>query len=338
MWYDSPTGITNHLGSLDEFHKLLNERRQAGYDRRERLQEYVVLGLFRLDTCGNCMRIWDAEKFAHCLPVCMAWGDFCSLADQYLDRGIRSSPAAVPTSQVYCAYCKTHWNVNNCHDVTTTSSDELIDLASYVGKTFEDVTKVYESRQDAIYYTRTDKAIQNQRHIDLSLAHPNTDKEWEKGLVKNQHGWIRDVADAYVIQEGDSTSFQLRKYYHRACYRTKICREEENNFRKIFIEAGFKLVDMQETPNEYSQSEHDAPWYRVKTEVGYIDVGWRRRVINIDWGPIQHKEGILDLFDKESVTKGNHFIHAWGWTAAKEYLTKIYQKASDNRAKESRCT
>lgn len=80
------------------------------------------------------------------------------------------------------------------------------------------------------------------------------------------------------------------------------------------------------------------PWYVVHTKVGPITIGWRKRVIEIDWEDcaagrvgigvkgIDVKSIIKDaatLFPDENVTKGPYMIHAYGADKAKEYVMKI---------------
>lgn len=86
-----------------------------------------------------------------------------------------------------------------------------------------------------------------------------------------------------------------------------------------------KIID-----NEY-WGEHPyawaSPWLLVTTAKGVIKIGWRKRVINIDWSQSDVKTEARDLFPTEDVTKGDYtnprYIHAWGYEKAKEYLDKI---------------
>ena len=74
------------------------------------------------------------------------------------------------------------------------------------------------------------------------------------------------------------------------------------------------------------------PWWIVTTSVGRIKIGWRKRVINIDWS--ETAAGYADdLFPDESVTKGDHYIHAWSYEDAQRYVTKIVESAKENRLK-----
>ena len=320
MWYDTEVGISNHLGSLEDLNKLVQERRDAGYSRHERLKEFVILGKFYLDSCGNFSKIDGTLDFAHSIPKCVSWEHFCKEYRCYFDRGIVSSFAALPPPELFCAYCKTSWNIDNVHDVISESSSELIDLAPFVGKMFQAVADEYSSRQEAIYYV--DNRIRNAKHIDLAPEYPDATEDWKKMYVKNKHGWI-DIERSYLIQEGDFTGFQLSKYYHSGCHRLMICKESEDKFRNIFVNAGFNSIKMEEIPNQYCPCERCTPWYRVRTEFGFFEIGWRKRVISINWRAINRNDRFGELFSEENVTQDKDYIHAWGWDKAKEYMTKI---------------
>lgn len=46
------------------------------------------------------------------------------------------------------------------------------------------------------------------------------------------------------------------------------------------------------------------PWFIVTTARGRIKVGWRKRVINLDWSASEIEAKAEDLFGAENVTKG----------------------------------
>jgi hypothetical protein len=94
-------------------------------------------------------------------------------------------------------------------------------------------------------------------------------------------------------------------------------------FYNAFVSAGFKKSFMTEIENQYCNCEICAPWYDVDTEIGTIRIGWRKRVINIDWSRVVNSDGILSLFKKEDTTKDKNMIHAWGIEKATEYLGVI---------------
>lgn len=82
------------------------------------------------------------------------------------------------------------------------------------------------------------------------------------------------------------------------------------------------LVYVRSIPNEYYETKM-FPWLLVTTTKGHIKIGWRKRVIVIDWSDSDVKVKAKDLFQGEETTMDGTMIHAWGYDKAKEYLTKI---------------
>lgn len=77
-------------------------------------------------------------------------------------------------------------------------------------------------------------------------------------------------------------------------------------------------------PNEYwGKTRPNQDWLIVTTNRGRIKIGWRKRVINIDWSDSDVQALSNDLFPDEDVTKEKRLIHAWSYEKAKEYIAKI---------------
>lgn len=90
-------------------------------------------------------------------------------------------------------------------------------------------------------------------------------------------------------------------------------------------------IFVEEIPNGYCSQyccKH-LPWFVVTTKVGRIKIGWRKRVINIDWSETTCKIPGGVLFPTEESTKGEkgennpYYIHAWTIDKAKEYIECI---------------
>lgn len=99
------------------------------------------------------------------------------------------------------------------------------------------------------------------------------------------------------------------------------------NKTKLLECFGDNLVYVKEVPNEY-YSENIEPWYIVTTSVGPIKIGWRKRVINIDWSESDVKEVGKVLFKGEETTgtydyEYSKYIHTWSYEKAKEYVQKL---------------
>lgn len=134
-------------------------------------------------------------------------------------------------------------------------------------------------------------------------------------------GVLEDMT-AHYLQEGEKQ------------YLWKI--ELKKTFLNLFEIAGFSDIDFTNIPNEYCSRPHCCPdWFSVKTEFGVIKIGWRKRVINIDWS---ETEKDLETFFQDEVTKGKYFIHAWEYAKALQYLTTLrkYLSYSDDVLEEHR--
>lgn len=81
-------------------------------------------------------------------------------------------------------------------------------------------------------------------------------------------------------------------------------------------------IYVEEFPNGYCPSyccKH-LPWFVVTTPKGRIKIGWRKRVISIDWSDTRIAETAAEMFPAEDVTKEGRLIHAWGLEKARQYV------------------
>jgi hypothetical protein len=85
-------------------------------------------------------------------------------------------------------------------------------------------------------------------------------------------------------------------------------------------------IFVEEIENGYSEDAYYSrhlPWFIVTTKLGRIKIGWRKRVIEIDWTDSIIKHTAEELFPDENVTKGDKYIHAWSLEKAKEYIEAL---------------
>jgi len=332
-WYDTKQGVADSLKSLPAFLELISVRRTAGYDRGERLNEFYVLGWYWLDTCGNCCKAIDRipKKAFPNIPDVLTRDEFWA----YRKVNAKGDPTGfsfsmaddLPLKNTICPVCGKGWTIQNCHDIIMWEKTEVLLLAGFgfVGETLHAVKQHYAQLTSAVYFMQSDILIRNDRFIDLSPEYPNPEHEWQKNLVKNQRGWVSEedgITDSYIIQPGDEGYFNVWSYYHRNCNRKHLAKTETQRFKETFEKAGFKDVHITKIRNEYCSCERCAPWLLVNTGLGIFKIGWRKRVINIDWNGL--KLNLISLFKNEDVTKGPTYIHAWGWKKAEEYLKKIH--------------
>ena len=333
-WYDTVEGIQGSLGSLESLLRLVLERHEAGYKRNERMGDFFVLGRYSLDSVGNCGRIeeWIPKEKFPAIPDVLTREEFwvyikVNVADSDDVRVSVPMGDSLPHDGVFCPVCKRGWTIENCFDTAVDGGYKTLSLAEFVGKTLGEVKAAYAKRKDAIYRMQDEILIRSDRFIDRSLKYPDTEKDYQKEIVKNESGWLgKDggITDDYIIQDGDEGSFHVWTYFHKQCKKLHLAFSEEEKFRDIFKKAGFTHAVLHHLPNQYCPCEKCAPWFRVDTEIGTITIGWRKRVINIDWEAVPRKGiDILPLFKGEQTTKEETYIHAWGVEKSVEYLSKI---------------
>jgi len=107
--------------------------------------------------------------------------------------------------------------------------------------------------------------------------------------------------------------------------------------KALFLLAGFKVqstykLENQYWPEAYTELRQENPWWLVKTEYGLVKIGWRKRVISIDWSDTLYQAKIVDDSDShwpdsittDEVTRSETLVHAWNYLKALEYLMSLH--------------
>jgi len=132
---------------------------------------------------------------------------------------------------------------------------------------------------------------------------------------------IQDAAWTARENMHDAMKAALQKVHPDTPKETERNRELVSLFSEpIFVE---------ELPNGYCDRwccKHK-PWFKVTTKIGHFVIGWRKRVINIDWSGTVGTGTEAQLFLGENVTQGEKYIHAWSMEDAKRYIDKIMASA-----------
>ena len=121
------------------------------------------------------------------------------------------------------------------------------------------------------------------------------------------------------------------KVYHDSCWRNYRKLTEIDKFTRQLMSMLYKESDYQFEllPNGYCSQDccSHIPWFLFHTIDGDIKIGWRKRVISIEWQENYKPFDMNELFGTENVTKweegGKRGIHAWGKDPALEYLIKV---------------
>lgn len=349
-WYDTAEGIALSVKTLAGLNELEKARRQAG-KLHQSLTEYIILGRWRLDSCGNTMKalgtsrmsMTPLEAFASIgrlmPPVITEHEMWRILRDSIPNEQDQPSMSfsfmsELPPSNMVCTECGYPFDIRDCHDVVHVGENVVVELDDYVGMTIGQFRSRNEGRPDALYVFNQDLVIKNDSFICLDPMYPNTKNDWERDVVKNKNGWMSATAltewirscwatmgtetfDSYVIQPGDKTYFTKVQYYHSGCRQYKVDTEVRAQFEKAFLDSGVAATKWEEVPNQYGSQSYNGQWYLVTTDIGVVRVGWRKRVIEIVF-PVQVDVG--ELFANENTTKSENLIHAWGYDKLTEYL------------------
>lgn len=126
----------------------------------------------------------------------------------------------------------------------------------------------------------------------------------------------------------------------------------EEEVRGLFMLAGFVVKRLLRLPNGYIGTQEpltdvdlacDAPrvrawmsdyrwraerpaWF-VKTAAGWIEIGWRKRVISIDW----HETGYRGEITRDDVMQDVSGVHAYSREKAVEYLRTLRERLAVTR-------
>lgn len=166
--------------------------------------------------------------------------------------------------------------------------------------------------------------------IYVQAARPLTAAEKEQ--QKKDHGWKHlDVVKIKALQEASYVAASAVEQEILAALVADNADKLANAAKeKADLFALFPgLIFGQDIPNGYCNQGccRHLPWFNITTAIGVFKIGWRKRVINIDWsGTVCQKTG-EELFPNEDVTKsgrGERYIHAWSLEKAKEYVTAIF--------------
>ena len=384
--YDSYRGILDYLSQgMLGLHRLVARRHDAGYKRKERMVEWVIMGRWFLDSCGNAgtftkefIPAVEFPKEGFSVWMAMTAGEFKvrmsaynrsaepnvltreELDDMYSmkwdDPGRKkyeSRPYPISYTVSYnfdvpyllsrCPVCGKGWNIENCHDVhLPQAKSECVPLDKYVGMTLAQwrrkVLRHRARKQGVVSRMGWDHFLRNDKYINTTLAPNCTATEVNHGGYVSEKGSVPTVSrNDHIIEKGDEACLHTWTHYHKECWKIHQEHEERDYFAKICEAAGFVFA-MTPIPNEYCPCESCAPWYMIEFQLvvdkrpvaeGFIKIGWRKRVINIDISKVTTSGihlNLSTLFADEDVTKGLDHIHAWGKEKCIEYLTKIRQE------------
>lgn len=98
--------------------------------------------------------------------------------------------------------------------------------------------------------------------------------------------------------------------------------------RGLFALAAIRVLNVKPLVDGYGYGPSDSRyflqpptgvWWFVKTPHGWVEIGWRKRVIHISW----EDTSIRKTITADDVTKGDDHVHAWTVEKALEYLKNL---------------
>jgi hypothetical protein len=166
--------------------------------------------------------------------------------------------------------------------------------------------------------------------ISVCAFRPLTDAE--KAEQKKDHGFLKlEVKKLEHVSDSTYKALQLVEDEVMAALAASNPDEMHSAAQdKANLFALFPgLIFGQDIPNGYCSQGccRHKPWFRITTAIGTFKIGWRKRVINLDWSETVCTKSGEELFPNEDVTKsgcGEHYIHAYGYDKAREYIKAIF--------------
>lgn len=106
--------------------------------------------------------------------------------------------------------------------------------------------------------------------------------------------------------------------------RERMREESQAEVESVLTLAGLKPERMWELANGYwplapTYDDVRKPWWLAQTSLGLIRIGWRKRVMSLEWDATPHRGVVTD----DEVTKSETMVHAYAPAKAVEYLTRL---------------
>lgn len=167
-------------------------------------------------------------------------------------------------------------------------------------------------------------------------AQARFDALWAKDYLKSTP---EENAIKYMVPEAEKLLNIVRRQDRML---DPVVQQAEKDTKSSIAKAfGNNIIFTETVPNGYWGPESPwsvgDPWYRVTTTIGHLIVGWRKRVIHLDWKDTvlrsRNVEGRItrpppsgqEVFPNEDVTRLETGIHAWGYDKLTEYVQTLLE-------------
>lgn len=111
-------------------------------------------------------------------------------------------------------------------------------------------------------------------------------------------------------------------------HREEMAKRSREQAESIMRLAGFEIRRVWELANGYwplapNYDDVRQPWWLFLTDVGLIQIGWRKRVLHIQWDACAFRGVVTE----DDVTKEDTYVHAYAVEKAVEYLREMHRRA-----------
>lgn len=119
----------------------------------------------------------------------------------------------------------------------------------------------------------------------------------------------------YTIPKSSTLSFKVERDDQ-----VEINEETKEKLLSVFKLAGIKIIKSYDIINSYSSG---LPYHVLAiTPLGNITIGWRKRVISIDWSDTK-----IEMLISDDVTKEKFMCHAWSYAKAVDYMEQLVNQS-----------
>lgn len=229
--YNTKEGISAFLEQgLQGFHDLMQERKQA-FERREKLQQFVLLGRWwLLDNSWPQLCVFGytyiPDSMLSQTPAVMTMEEFSKFIEPYKKPGAdefifgHSTTDSPPPVGMKCGICNQEWTLANSYDISEVDDFENHKLDKYVGQPLNQAVSEFIKNLDQQPGRKsTFSGIRSGRFIDMSDLNGNP---------KNEDGWLYEDFFPYTkddfkkalelpINLGDEINIRVLRYFHVDC-------------------------------------------------------------------------------------------------------------------------
>ena len=311
-YFNTVKGIESVLSNLNRLRDLITVRQNAYKKKKQKLNEFVIYGRLLLSNTGGVHFISEitndvshediTDEVRKQLPPVVSMTTFKkhlkAIAKKYSFHHIIKTH--LPNVNTVCPFCHKGWTLNTVDNFVTEGINiPAQDLKNQVGHRI-------------VHLIASDLAAVTM-FVELSEEKIND--------ILIHHLQI-ETNDLWSISR-DRETRKIKNYfrmhlYHSECYRQYSANLTYQKIVKALTKANIDIIGSIRVKNEYGSEEWTGPWYIFDTNYGLIKIGYRKKVINLDFQLIT--KDYLPDGKRDNVTHGPGYIHAWGVLKLTEYL------------------